>query len=127
LREVAETNPDVVVAIAEAVNRRDLDALMTHLDEDIEHRDAQLSTVRHGREAIRQHFLELWREHPDASFRVDEVVAEGDWVVVRQDWRGLADGELTTWVARRLVNGKVREIDVCSTRAQALRAAGVQD
>ena len=126
-RGVTETNADVVVAIVEAVNRRDLDALMTYLDEDIEHRDAQLSKVRRGREAIRQHFVELWREHPEASFSIDEVVVEGEWVVVRQDWRGLAEGELTTWVARRFVDGRVRQIDVCSTRARAVQAAGVPD
>ena len=124
---VTEENAALVVAIADAVNRHDLDALMPYLDGDIEHRDSRLPTVRRGREAIRQYFLELWTESPDASFSVDEVVAGGDWVIVRQTWRGLAGGDLVTWVARQFLNRKVRRIDVCATRAEALEAAGLDE
>jgi ketosteroid isomerase-like protein len=120
-----EENAEVVVAIADAVNRHDLDALMAHLDDAIEHRDARLSKVRRGRGAIREHFLELWKDSPEASFTVDEVVAKGDWVIVRQTWSGLADDGLTTWVARQFRDRKVTRIDVCTTRAEALEAAGL--
>jgi predicted ester cyclase len=118
-------NAQVVGAIADAVSRHDLDALMVYLDEEIEHRDARLSKVRRGREAIRQHFLELWQESPNAAFTVDEVVAEADWVIVRQTWSELADGVLITWVARQFRDGRVRRIEVCATRAEAFEAAGV--
>ena len=114
------------MAIADAVERHDLDALMTHLADDIEHRDSASGEVRHGREAIREHFVELWNESPAAWFAVEEVVEKGDWVVVRQRWSGLASGELTTWVARRFAGGRVRRIDVCATRAEALAAAGLE-
>ena len=120
-----EENAEAVVAIADAVNRHDLDALMAYLDEEIEHRDARLSKVRRGREAIREHFLELWKDSPNASFTVDEVVAEGDWVVVRQTWSGLADGARVTWVARQFRDRRVRRIEACATRAEALEAAGL--
>lgn len=122
----AQGNADVVEAISDAVARRDLDALIPLLDPDIEHRDAVHSTALHGREEMRRHFVCLWRESPEASFSVDEVLAEGDWVVARQTWSGLSGGELITWVARRFVNRKVRQIEVHATRAEALEAAGLR-
>jgi len=118
-------NADVVLAIADAVNRRDLDALMPLLDEGIEHRDARRSIAHQGRVGIRRHFDELWKESPEASFSVDEIVEGGEWVVVRQRWRGLADGELTTWVAREFHDGRVKRIEVHGSRADALEAAGL--
>jgi hypothetical protein len=75
---------------------------------------------------MRQHFVELWGESPEASFSVDEILEDGDWMIVRQTWRGLAGGQLTTWVARRFVNGKVRRIEVYTTREEALEAAGLR-
>jgi hypothetical protein len=120
-------NADVVLAIADAVNRRDLDALMPLLDEGIEHRDARRSIAQQGRVGIRRHFDELWKESPEASFTVDEIVAGGEWVVVRQRWRGLADGELTTWVAREFRDGRVKRIEVHGSRADALEAAGLSE
>src|SRR5262245_41305740 len=122
-RSEASENADVIAAIADAVRRRDLDQLLTFLDPEIEHRDLRLSKLQRGHPAIREYFVELWSESPDAWFAVDELVVEGDWVIVRQRWHGLSTGELTTWVARRFVDGRVRRIDVCSTRAEALKAA----
>ena len=124
---MSQENGDVVVAIADAVERRDLDALMPLLDEEVEHRDARRSTAPRGREEMRRHFVELWAESPRASFSVDETLEEGDWVVVRQTWRGLASGDLTTWVARQFLNRKVRRIEVYATRAEALEAAGLSE
>ena len=122
-----QDNVDVVLAIADAVGRRDLDALMPLLDQDIEHRDARRSTTQRGRAAIRRYFEELWKESPEASFSVDEILAGGDWVVVRQRWRGLPDGELTTWVAREFRDGIVRRIEVHGSRDDAVQAAGLSD
>jgi predicted ester cyclase len=123
---MARGNSDVVLAIADAFNRRDIDALMPLLDEGVEHRDVRRSTALRGRREMRQHFVELWGESPEASFRVDEILEDGDWVIVRQTWRGLAGGQLTTWVARRFVNGKVRRIEVYTAREEALEAAGLR-
>jgi predicted ester cyclase len=120
-----EENAEVVAAIADAVDRHDLETLMVHLDDEIEHRDLRLDRVGRGREAIRAHFVELWNESPSASFTVDELVTEGEWVVARQTWHGLAEGELVTWVAREFRNRKVRRIVVCAARAEALEAAGL--
>jgi predicted SnoaL-like aldol condensation-catalyzing enzyme len=100
--------------------------VLDHLDERIEHRDTRMTAVRRGKESIRSHFDELWSESPDASFEVDEIVAEGDWVVVRQTWSGLASGGLVTWVARRFADGRVQRIDVCETREQALAVAEIR-
>jgi ketosteroid isomerase-like protein len=122
---MARENVEVVVAIADAVERRDLDALMPLLDEEIEHRDARRSTALRGREEMRRHFVDLWAENPRASFSVNEILESGDWVIVRQTWRGLAGGEVTTWVARQFLNRRVRRIEVCATRAEALEAAGL--
>jgi ketosteroid isomerase-like protein len=124
---MSQENADVVVAIADAVKRHDLDGLMALLDEEIEHRDAQRSTVLRGREEMRRHFVDLWAENPRASFSVDEMLESSDWVVVRQTWEGLAGGDLTTWVARQFLNRKVTRIDVCATRAEALEAAGLSE
>ncbi len=126
-RAMAERNSDLVLAIAEAVRRRDLDTLMALLDDRVEHQDARRSTALRGREELKQHFLELWRESPEASFGVDEIRDAGDWVVARQTWHGLAQGRLTTWVARRFVSGRVRQIEVYTTRAEALEAAGLSE
>ena len=127
LEAAGRSNADVVLAIADAVGRGDLDALMPLLDEGIEHRDARGSVVSQGRDGIRRHFDDLWRESPGASFSVDEIVEGGDWVVVRQRWRGLADGQLTTWVAREFRDGRVKRIEVHGSRADALEAAGLSD
>lgn len=122
---MAESNADVVLAIADAVERHDLEALMALLDEEIEHRDASGSIAGRGRDAIGRYFDELWEESPEASFAVDEIVEDGDWVVVRQRWSGRADGELTTWVAREFRGGRVKRIDVHGSRGDALEAAGL--
>ncbi|MET0810173.1 MAG: ester cyclase, partial [Thermoleophilaceae bacterium] len=95
--------------------------------EEIEHRDARRSTALRGREEMRRHFVDLWGENPRASFSVDEMFESGDWIVVRQTWQGLASGELTTWVARQFLNRKVRRIEVCASRAEALEAAGLSE
>jgi hypothetical protein len=124
---MTQANADVVVAIADAVNRRDLDALMPLLDAEIEHRDTRRSTVLRGREEMRQHFEELWTESPEASFSLDEMLEGDDWVIVRQTWRELSSGDLTTWVARQFLNRKVRRIEVYATRAEALEAAGLEE
>ncbi len=124
---MARTNADVVLAIADAVERHDLDALMALLDEAIEHRDARQSTRLRGRDELRRHFVELWEESPAAFFRVDQAREKGDWVVVRQTWSGLAAGDLTTWVAREFRNGRVKRIEVHAGRAEALETAGLSE
>lgn len=115
-----ETNKRVVRAFAEAINRRDWDAL-DHL--------VALDFVRHSnaapgiqsREDLKRYLRNEFASFPDARESVEDVVAEGDRVAVRHSFRGTQSGPMGRYPASakqlradylaiyRLADGKIAE------------------
>ena len=73
----AEENKAVVVRMHEAVNRHDLTALDEHP----------------GMAGTREFLTRYFQVCPDAQATIEELVAEGEWVVVRMISHGTQQGE----------------------------------
>lgn len=90
-----EENKALVRRAYEAAwNRKDLDALDELLPADYDmHRDtAGLS----GREAIKAGIAAFHSAFPDLQVTVEQLVAEGEFVVMRGTWRGTHLGTMAT-------------------------------
>ena len=72
-----EENKAVIVRMHEAVNRHDLTALDEHP----------------GMAGTREFLTRYFQVCPDAQATIEELVAEGEWVVVRMISRGTQRGE----------------------------------
>jgi steroid delta-isomerase-like uncharacterized protein len=75
----------------------------------------------HGPAGVRDHVLEMRQRFPDLTVTVDQLVAEGDWVVAKLTSRGThlgafaglsPTGRVVTWTGvgiRRVVDGRIVE------------------
>lgn len=73
----AEENKAIVIRVIESTNRRDLAALDAH-------------PGMHGTKEFLERFFTVF---PDAQATIEELVAEGEWVVARLITRGTQQGE----------------------------------
>jgi predicted ester cyclase len=73
----AEENKTVVVRMVESINRHDLAALDEHP----------------GMRGTKDFLTSYFRAFPDAQATIEELVAEGEWVVARLISRGTQQGE----------------------------------
>ncbi len=76
-----EENKAIVIRVIESINRRDLAALDAH-------------PGMHGTKEFLGHFFAVF---PDAQATIEELVAEGEWVVARMITRGTQQSE---WAGR---------------------------
>ena len=115
-----ETNKRVVRAFAEAINRRDWDALDDLVAMDfVRHSNAALGV--HSRDDLKRYLHNEFAIFPDACESVEEVVAEGDRVAVRHSFRGTQSRPMGRYPASakemradylaiyRLADGKIAE------------------
>jgi len=84
-----ETNKKLVLAAIDAVNRNDVDEAVA-----FDAADMLLNGEPFGREADRQRCLMMAAAFPDGRWAVDDVVAEGEQVVLRYTFRGTHQGDL---------------------------------
>jgi len=75
----------------EALNGQDLAVLDEILAADVVH-DAGTFPARRGREAVEQTIVAILASFPDVRYSVDQVITEGDLVVVRWTGRGSHGG-----------------------------------
>ena len=88
----AATEPvELVRALFETLNQRDLDALWEYWAHDIVNH-WPFATF-HGRAEVRGYFEELFAAVPDCQIEVDKIAGDGDTVFVRWRLKGTATGE----------------------------------
>lgn len=81
-------------AYEEAWNKKNLDALDELLPVNYDmHRDTRGQS---GRDAIKGVIAVYHRAFPDLHVTINNLVAEGDWVVMRGTWRGTHRGVMET-------------------------------
>jgi steroid delta-isomerase-like uncharacterized protein len=79
--------------IEEVISRGDLSRVDEYLAPDFVEREELPPGLPGGREGVKQLTAILHSAFPDFKATVDDLVAEGDKVVIRQTWRGTHRGE----------------------------------
>lgn len=115
-----ETNKRVVRAFAEAINRRDWDALDDLVAIDFLRHSYAAPGVQ-SRDDLKRYLRNEFTIFPDACESLEDIVAEGDRVAVRHAFRGTQSGPMGPYPASekemradylaiyRLVDGKIAE------------------
>jgi ketosteroid isomerase-like protein len=118
----------------DAVNRRDLDALLALIDDDVEivTRIAVMEGGLHGHDGMRRWWENMFTAFPDYYFEVVDVRDLGD--VTLASLRALGHGagsdvpfEDLLWHASQWRRGKCIWWRAFETEAQALEAAGLRE
>jgi hypothetical protein len=104
------------------LNQGDVEAIVRQTADDFIDHDIHVETgIPGGPEDMRQALHAIRRGFPDIHVTVEQTLAEGDWVVTRNTWRGTHQGvfngipptgnrvEITGIVLWRIVDGKIKE------------------
>jgi ketosteroid isomerase-like protein len=129
---VSQANVEVVRAVWEAWERRDMPALFSLYDPeivwDMTHTEGDLSAEHHGHEGVKSMFR-VWAEPFDSYHaHAEEFVEVGEAVVVRlrQGGRGKQSGVQVEmppyWQVYRVEDGLVSRITLYFNEADALNA-----
>jgi predicted ester cyclase len=79
--------------IEEGFNQRNLSVIDEAIAPDFVEHEELPPGIAPGREGVRQFFGTLISAFPDFKFTIDDVIAQGDKVVVRSTWTGTQQGE----------------------------------
>jgi ketosteroid isomerase-like protein len=133
---VSETNLEIVRRPHEAWSRRDVDAALELVHEDIEWHPALTAgglegTAFHGPAGIRTYFRQLDEVWAELSHEVDEIRDLGDRVLVLARFHpiGRESGATVDQPTGLLFTGEGEKVVLAhafATREQALRAAGLE-
>jgi ketosteroid isomerase-like protein len=130
---MSQTNAELVRAAYQALSRQDPDRLMELLDEDVEFRNPDYAIepgTRHGRAAF-MHALERgWEAIQEVRYEIDEIVDEGDVIVVTGTarGRGVRGGvpvETAFGHVLELRDGRATSVAWFQDPAEAFAAAGI--
>lgn len=132
---MSQENVEIVKRAYEAWSRGDVAAVFEQYHPDVEHwdrADDPDATVRRGRDALVAYFAQLSEAYAEMQMEPKEFIDAGDWVVVpvRVTVRGRASGatgEGDQVFVYRLQAGKVAEVREYRDKAEALKAAGVDE
>jgi ketosteroid isomerase-like protein len=131
---MSQANVEVVKAVIEAWNSRNMEALRELYDPDVVMRMPEGWPEPGpfvGREALTRVF-EQWRETFDAYVTelIGDIIEAADRVVVRQVWRGAGHGpeaQLESTVVFTLREGKISYQEFFWDHAEALNAVGLAE
>jgi ketosteroid isomerase-like protein len=132
---MSQENVERMRAGIEALNRRDLDAFLSLVDDDVvavARAAAMEGGQYHGHDGIRRWWKEQLDVFPDFTVEVREVRDLGDVTVAVLHNRAHGAGsdtpaEETIWSAARWRRGKVVWSRNFSTQAEAFEAAGLSE
>jgi ketosteroid isomerase-like protein len=131
---VSEENVELGYRAIDALNRRDLDALLELMDEDVESvsRIVAMEGGLHGHEGVRRWWRSWFDTFPDYRLEIVETRDRGDIVVatVRAVGHGAGSDlpvEDNIFQASRWRNRKCVWWQVFRTEAEALEAAGLSE
>jgi ketosteroid isomerase-like protein len=115
----------------EAFNRRDLDAFLAVVDDEVE-MESRLVAIEggyHGREGMRRWWNDFLGTFPDYEIEVEELRDLGEVTLSHFKGWGHSEGGIPlidpVWQPMRWRNGKLVWARVCLTEAEALEAAGL--
>ena len=125
---------ELVYRGSDAFSRRDLDAYLALMDDDVEGipRAARMEGTHHGHEGTRRWWKDLLDAFPDFTVEVVEVRDLGDVTVAALRALGHGAGsdtpiEETVWQVARWRHGKCVWWRNFDTLAEALEAAGLSE
>ena len=131
---MSEENIELLHRAIDAMNRRDLDAFVGLMDEDVEavSRIVAVEGGLHGHDGIRRWWENWFNVFPDYEIEVVEVRDLGDFSVagIRALGHGAASDlpfEDAVWLASRWRRGKCVWWRTYSIRAEALEAVGLSE
>jgi ketosteroid isomerase-like protein len=131
---MSQANVELALQAFDAVNRRDLDALLALTDDDVEivTRIAAVEGGLHGHDGMRRWWENMFTAFPDYYFEVVDVRDLGD--VTLASLRALGHGagsdvpfEDLLWHASQWRRGKCVWWRAFETEAEALEAAGLRE
>jgi ketosteroid isomerase-like protein len=131
---MSQENIKLIYRYVDAVNQRDLDALLALMDENLEavSRIAAIEGGLHGHDGIRRWWDSWFGAFPDYNIEIVEARDLGD--VVLGTFRALGHGggsdlpfEDQAWHVSRWREGQCVWWQVCYTEAEALEAAGLRE
>jgi ketosteroid isomerase-like protein len=131
---MSEENVELATRVMEAVNKRDLDALLGLMDEDVESvsRIVAMEGNLHGHEGVRRWWKSWFAAFPDYRLEVVETRGRGDVVLTTLRAVGHGAGselpvEDNIFHASRWRNRKCVWWQVFRTKAEAVEAAGLSE
>jgi uncharacterized protein len=132
---MSQRNLEIMRAVYEAANRRDLETASSYLHPEIEfhaYEQAPEAGVYRGKDAVREYNEGLFEQFERIRFEIEELVDAGDRVVVVTTQHAMPKGgrhEIDVHFAEvwRIRDGLLVERHSYSARAQALEAAGVSE
>ena len=89
-----QENLQVIREAYEAYNAHDVERFVTMLDEGIVVESDSIPASASDREGVRHIVQETLTAFPDIHFNIEQMIASGDYVVVRLRLRGTHRGEL---------------------------------
>ena len=129
---MSQGNVDLARRAYEAFNRRDLEAFLALLDDEVEI-DSRLVAIEggyHGHDGVRRWWKDLFDVMPDYRVEVEELIDLGERVLARtgHHGRGKSSGveveEQTRFQLWTLRHAKIVRAEMDYDKAEALRAAG---
>lgn len=81
-------------ALIEALNTHDPDRVIAFYAPDYQEIDVAQAEPQIGRDTVRRKLLAYWRAFPDLQFTLDDVIAEGDRLVMVWHWCGTHRGTI---------------------------------
>jgi ketosteroid isomerase-like protein len=132
---MSQENVDLHYRVFDAFNRRDLDALLELMDDDVEsvpRAVAMEGGSYHGHDGIRRWGENLFDVFPDFTAQAVEVRDPGDLTIAAIRLRGRGTGsdapsDQTIWQVVRWRRGKCVWWATFDTRAEALEAVGLSE
>jgi ketosteroid isomerase-like protein len=131
---MSQENVELALQAFDAVNRRDLDALLAVMDDDVEvvTRIAAMEGALHGHDGVRRWWENMFTAFPDYEFEVVDVRDLRD--VTLASLRALGHGagsnvpfEDLLWHASRWRRGKCVWWRAFEAEAEALKAVGLRE
>ena len=131
---MSQENVELVYQAADAFNRRDLDANLALMDDDVEAvpRAASIEGSYHGHDGIRRFWKNLLDAFPDFTIEVVEVRDPGDLTLaaLRLRSHGASSdvpSDETVWQVARWRREKCVWLRNFDTRDEALEAVGLSE
>jgi len=131
---MSQENVELAYRAYDAFNRRDWDALLTLMDDEIEieSRLVGMEGAYHGHQGLRRWWTDFLGAFPDYTVEVEELRDLGDMTLGHIRGWGHSAGSDTPiidpfWQPSRWLHGRCVWWRNCSTEAEALEAAGLRE
>jgi ketosteroid isomerase-like protein len=131
-RAMSEENVELFHRSVDAINRRDLEAFMALMDQDVQavSRIANVEGGLHGHEGIRKWWDNWLDAFPDYQLEVVDIRDHGDVLIAT--FSAVGHGatsrlpfEDNGWIVGRWRDGRCTWWQICRSEAEALGAAGL--